>query len=134
MAINSTICPQLSVSLARNTGTGGGDTLNCGQMVELIAMSVAKALKDNKGGSAGAVVVPQQFAAQGVTAVEYAQLGTYMKTVKVSPPEKWSGDEKGRDVNFFLDEVTAFNEITALPQVFWAEVARTHLHWRSRKS
>ena len=52
----------------------------------------------------------------------------------MSPPEKWTGDEKGRDVNFFLDEVTAFNERTVLPQVFWAEVAQTHLHWRSRKS
>ncbi|KAA6430035.1 MAG: hypothetical protein FRX49_00466 [Trebouxia sp. A1-2] len=89
-----------SANGSAGAGTGGGAgpvfrddaMLNCGQVVELITKSFQLA----------AVVKDMK--------------------VKVSPPEKWTGDEKGRDVNFFLDEVTAFNERTVLPQVFWAEV------------
>ena len=80
------------------------------------------------------LAVPEPFATQGVSADEYARFGTYLKAVKVSPPERWGGDEKGREVHFFLSELSAFYEMTALPKVFWAVVARTHLAWKPRES
>ena len=35
------------------------------------------------------LAVPEPFATQGVSTAEYARFGTYLKAVKVSPPEKW---------------------------------------------
>ena len=36
-------------------------------------------------------------------------------------------------MQFFLSELAAFYEMTGLPKVFWAAVARTHLAWKPRK-
>ena len=64
---------------------------------------------------------------------EYVQSGSYLKAVKMQPPEKFAG-EKGRDVQFFLSVLAAFYEMTGLPKVFWAAVACTYLAWKPRKS
>ena len=54
------------------------------------------------------LAVPEPFATQGVSADEYARFGTYLKAVKVSPPEKCA-DEKGHEVYIFLSELSAFH-------------------------
>ena len=69
----------------------------------------------------------------GVSADEYEQLSTYMKAVKMTPPDKWA-DEICCDVGFFLTELKSFNVLTGLPKVFWGLLARMHLSWRVRKS
>lgn len=60
-------------------------------------------------------------------------MGTYMKAVKMTPPDKWA-DENGRDVGFFLIELKSFNVLTGLPKVFWGMLACMHLSWKVRKS
>jgi len=45
------------------------------------------------------VAVPEAFARQGTSADEYQQWSTYMKAVKMTPPDNWA-DDNGRDVGF----------------------------------
>ena len=79
--------------------------------------------------------VPSVFAVQGVTAEQYAQVKNCLKSVKLTPPERWTDSEgsKGRDVKFFLQELKSFFEITCMPQPVWALFARNFLSAHPRK-
>ncbi|DBA97154.1 TPA: hypothetical protein ACH3X1_014920 [Trebouxia sp. C0004] len=77
--------------------------------------------------------VPEVFAGLGISADENEQLSTYMKSVKMTPPDRWA-DDSGRDVGFFLTELKSFNVLTGLPKPFWGMLARMQLSWKVRKS
>ena len=79
------------------------------------------------------VHVPEVFASLGISADEYEQLSTYMKAVKMTPPDKWV-DDNGRDVAFFLTELKSFNVLTGLPKVFWGMLACMYLSCKVHKS
>ena len=79
--------------------------------------------------------VPSVYAEQGVTAAQYAEVKACMKSVKLTPPDKWSDNEgpKERDVKFFLQELRFFFEITCIPQAVWGLFARNFLSASPRK-
>ena len=62
--------------------------------------------------------VPSVYAEQGVTAAQYAQVKASIKSLHLSPPDKWSDSEgaRDRDVKFFLQELRTFFEITCMPR------------------
>ena len=47
------------------------------------------------------VAVPEAFVSQGISADESEQLSTYIKAIKITPPDRWA-DDNGRDVGFCL--------------------------------
>ena len=51
-------------------------------------------------------VVTSLCAEQGVTGAQYAQVRACIKSVNLTPPDKWSDSEgaRDRDVKFFLQE------------------------------
>ena len=79
--------------------------------------------------------VPSVYAEQGVTGAQYAQVRACIKGANLTPPDKWSDSEgaRDRDVNFFLQEVRSFLEITCMPRAVWALCARNFLSASPRK-
>ena len=79
--------------------------------------------------------VPVVFAEQGIDSRQYAQLQTSLKNVRLSPPERWTGDEgsKGRDVLSFLLELKSYFEISMLPESVWGLFARNFLGHKPKR-
>ena len=87
--------------------SGGTVTLSEGALANLVGQVVDRVLTHHPAASGVSpaprprprAAVPEVFASLGISADEYEQLSTYMKAVKMTPPDKWA-DDNGRDVGF----------------------------------
>ena len=95
-------------------GANGDVTMSEQSFAAIIAQAIDRVLSKHLSGvSPASRPVPDVFASPGISADEYEHLSTYMKAVKMTPPDKWA-DENGRDVGFFLTELKSFNVLTGL--------------------